>query len=341
MPITVQPGAAPPPTEVAPSPARSARLMWAILGVVLIADLLDLLDATITNIAAPTIVAHLGGGPALVKWLGAGYALAMGTLLVVGGRLGDKSGQRTLFLVGMAGFPLASAICGLAPSPAVLVIARVVQGGFGALLIPQGMAIMTKAFPKDMLTKALAAFGPMLGLCSAGGPVLAGFIIDANIAGLSWRPVFLINIVIGGAGLIAAIRLLPRVSADPTTRVDLTGSVLLGGAVFSLLYGLIQGSSNGWSIAPIVLLGAAAVFFAGFCRRQTTAAQPLLKPALLANRGFTSGLAVGLAFFPALRGLIYVISLFLQTGLRYTPGHASLPLLPMTPALLLPPRAAL
>ncbi len=335
MPITVQPGAAPPPTEVTPSPAGSAKLMWAILGVVLVADLLDLLDATITNIAAPTIVAHLGGGPALVKWLGAGYALAMGTLLVVGGRLGDKDGQRTLFLVGMAGFTLASAICGLAPSPAVLVIARVVQGGFGALLIPQGMAIMTKAFPKDMLTKALAAFGPMLGLCSAGGPVLAGFIIDANIAGLSWRPVFLINIVIGGAGLIAAIRLLPRVSADPTTRVDLTGSVLLGGAVFSLLYGLIQGSSNGWSIAPIVLLGAAAVFFAGFCRRQTTAAQPLLKPALLANRGFTSGLVVGLAFVAALSGLIYVISLFLQTGLRYTPGHASLALRPMIAVLIL------
>jgi EmrB/QacA subfamily drug resistance transporter len=309
--------------------------MWAILGVVLVADLLDLLDATITNIAAPTIVAHLGGGPTLVKWLGAAYALAMGTLLVVGGRLGDKYGQRRLFLVGMTGFTLASVLCGLAPSPAVLIIARVVQGGFGALLIPQGMAIMTKTFPKDTLTKALAAFGPMLGLCSAGGPVLAGFIIDANIGGLSWRPVFLLNIVLGGAGLIAAIRLLPRVEADPATRVDLTGSVLLGAAVFSLLYGLIQGSSNGWSTTPVLLLGAAAVFFAGFCRRQTTAAQPLLKPALLANKGFTSGLVVGLAFFAALSGLIYVISLFLQTGLRYSPGRTSLALLPMIAGLIL------
>jgi EmrB/QacA subfamily drug resistance transporter len=335
MPITVQPDAAPPSAEPTMSPAGSAKLMWAVLGVVLVADLLDLLDATITNIAAPAIVAHLGGGPALIKWLGAGYALAMGTLLVVGGRLGDKYGQRRVFLVGMAGFTLASASCGLAPGPAVLIIARVVQGGFGALLIPQGMAIMTKTFPKDMLTKALAAFGPMLGLCSAGGPVLAGFIIDANIAGLSWRPVFLINIVLGGAGLIAAVRLLPRVDADPAVRVDLTGSVLLGGAVFSLLYGLIQGSSDGWSIAPIVLLGVAAVFFASFCRRQVTAAQPLLKPALLANKGFTSGLIVGLAFFAALSGLIYVISLFLQTGLGYTPGRASLALLPMIAGLIL------
>jgi EmrB/QacA subfamily drug resistance transporter len=335
MPVTVQPDAATPSNAGTPSAAVSARLMWAILGVVLVADLLDLLDATITNIAAPTIVANLGGGPALVKWLGAAYALAMGTLLVVGGRLGDKYGQRRMFLVGMAGFTLASVVCGLAPSPAVLIIARVAQGGFGALLIPQGMAIMTKTFPREMLGKALAAFGPMLGLASAGGPVLAGFIIDANIAGLSWRPVFLINIVLGGAGLIAAIRLLPRVEADPATRVDLTGSVLLGAAVFSLLYGLIQGSSNGWSTVPVALLCAAAVFFAGFGRRQVTAVQPLLKPALLANKGFTSGLVVGLAFFAALSGLIYVISLFLQTGLRYTPGHTSLALLPMIAGLIL------
>jgi len=335
MSITAQPDAAPPPTEVTPSPAGSAKLMWAILGVVLVADLLDLLDATITNIAAPTIVTHLGGGPALVKWLGAAYALAMGTLLVVGGRLGDKYGQRRLFIVGMTGFTLASAVCGLAPSPAVLIIARAVQGAFGALLIPQGIAIMTKTFPKDMLAKAFSAFGPLLGLCSVGGPVLAGFIIDANIAGLSWRPIFLINIVLGGAGLIAAIRLLPRVDADPATRVDLTGSLLLGGAMFSLLYGLIQGSSNGWTIVPIAFLGAAAVLFAGFCRRQITAAQPLLKPALLANKGFTSGLVTGLAFFAALSGLNYVISLFLQTGLRYTPGHTSLALLPMIAGLIL------
>jgi len=333
--MTVQPDAAQSPTAAAPPPAASAKLMWAIFGVVLIADLLDLLDATITNIAAPTIVAHLGGGPALVKWLGAGYALAMGTLLVVGGRLGDKYGQRRLFLVGMAGFTLASAVCGLAPGPAVLIIARVLQGGFGALLIPQGIAIMTKTFPKDMLGKAFSAFGPMLGLCAVGGPVLAGFIIDANIAGLSWRPVFLINIVLGGAGLIAAARLLPRIDADPATSVDFTGSVLLGGAVFSLLYGLIQGSSDGWTIVPVAFLGAAAVLFAGFGRRQVTAAQPLLKPALLANKGFTSGLVTGLAFFAALSGLNYVISLFLQAGLHYTPGRTSLALLPMIIGLIL------
>src|SRR5215813_2318467 len=187
-----------------PSPSTSSTLMWALLVVVLIADLLDLLDSTITNIAAPAIVADLGGGSALVKWLGASYALAMGTLLVAGGRLGDRYGQRRIFLIGMTGFTLASAACGLALNPAMLIAARILQGGLGALMIPQGIAIMTRTFPRDMLAKALAAFGPLLGLSSIAGPVVAGFLIDANLAGLGWRPVFLINIVLGGVGLLAA-----------------------------------------------------------------------------------------------------------------------------------------
>jgi EmrB/QacA subfamily drug resistance transporter len=303
--------------------------MWALLVVVLIADLLDLLDSTITNIAAPAIVADLGGGSALVKWLGASYALAMGTLLVVGGRLGDRYGQRRVFLVGMAGFTLASAACGLALNPGMLIAARILQGGLGALMIPQGIAIMTRTFPRDMLAKAFAAFGPLLGLSSIAGPVVAGFLIDANVAGLGWRPVFLINIVLGGAGLVAASYLLPRVDAGAATRVDLLGSALLGGSVFSLLYGLIQGSGEGWSLVPIAYLGVAALLFAGFCWRQSTAREPLIKRSLLANRGFTSGLTVGLVFFAGLSGLVYVISLFLQTGLRYTAAHASLALLPM------------
>jgi EmrB/QacA subfamily drug resistance transporter len=329
MSITTKPETDPLSVEATPSSAVSVKLMWAILGVVLIADLLDLVDATVTNIAAPTIAARLGGGPALVKWLVAAYALAMGSLLIVGGRLGDKYGQRRVFLTGMTGFTLASAACGLAPDPALLIGARVLAGGFGALMIPQGLAIMTKTFGKEMLAKAFNAFGPILGLGAIGGPVLAGFIVQANIAGLSWRPVFLVNIVLGGAGLIAAVRLLPRDVSDPAVRIDLTGSLLLAGAMFSLLYGLIQGSTNRWTILPVLFLVAAAVLFAGFCRRQVTAAQPLLKPALLANKGFTSGLITGLAFFALQAGLFYVISLFLQTGLHYSPGRASLTMLPI------------
>src|ERR1051325_887691 len=189
---------------------RSRRLMWAILGLVLLADALDVIDATVTNIAAPTIARELGGGESLVKWLGPAYMLAMGVLLVVGGRLGDKFGQRRLFLVGMGGFTLASAVAGFAPNPSVLIVARVAQGAFGALLIPQGMAIMTKAFSRDMLAKAFGLFGPVLGLSSVGGPVLAGFIISADLFGLSWRPIFLANVILGTIGMVMAAKILPR-----------------------------------------------------------------------------------------------------------------------------------
>src|SRR3954468_6278885 len=242
---------------------RSSRLMWAILALVLLADALDVIDATITNIAAPTIAGELGGGERLIKWLGPAYMLAMGVLLVVGGRLGDKFGQRRLFLIGISGFTLASAVAGFSPDPALLIAARVAQGAFGALLIPQGMAIMTKAFDRDLLGKAFGLFGPVLGLSSVGGPVLAGCIIGADLFGLSWRPIFLANIALGVAGLVLAARILPRDGdGDRSTVVDGWGSGLLAVAMVGLLYGLIEGSTNGWSAVPIVSITVGVLFFA-------------------------------------------------------------------------------
>ena len=314
---------------------RSSRLMWAILGLVLLADALDVIDATVTNIAAPTIARELNGGESLIKWLGPAYMLAMGVLLVVGGRLGDKFGQRRLFLIGMGGFTLASAVAGFSPDPALLIVARVAQGAFGALLIPQGMAIMTKAFDRDMLAKAFGLFGPVLGLSSVGGPVLAGFIISADLFGLSWRPIFLVNIILGVIGLVMAVKILPRDDdGDRSTVVDGWGSGLLAVAMIGLLYGLIEGSTNGWSAVPVVSIAVGVLFFAAFAYRQRTATHPLIKPSLLKNRGFTSGMLVGLVVFAAGTGLIFVLSLFLQEGLHASPRDASLGLVPLTLGLI-------
>lgn len=310
---------------------RSSRRMWAILGLVLLADALDVIDATVTNIAAPTIAGELHGGERLIKWLGPAYMLAMGVLLVVGGRLGDKFGQRRLFLIGMGGFTLASAVAGFSPDPALLIAARVAQGAFGALLIPQGMAIMTKAFDREMLVKAFGLFGPVLGLSSVGGPVLAGFIISADVFGLSWRPIFLINIVLGVGGLIMAVRILPRDGdGDRSTVVDVRGSGLLGVAVLGLLYGLIEGSTNGWGVIATGAIVVGVLFFAAFAHRQRTAADPLITPSLMKNRGFTSGLAVCLVAVAAGSGLLFVLSLFLQEGLHVGPRGTSLGLVPLT-----------
>jgi EmrB/QacA subfamily drug resistance transporter len=320
---------------------RSSCLMWAILGLVLLADALDVIDATVTNIAAPTIARDLNGGESLIKWLGTAYMLAMGVLLVVGGRLGDKFGQRRLFLIGIGGFSLASAVAGVSPDPALLIAARVAQGAFGALLIPQGMSIMMKAFSREMLTKALGLFGPVLGVSSVGGPVLAGFIISANLFGLSWRPIFLINVILGGIGLVMAAKILPRDDGNRSTVVDGWGSGLLAAAMAGLLYGLIEGSTHGWSAVPVASIVAGVLFFAAFAYRQRTAADPLILPSLLRNRGFTSGMLVGLAVFAAGTGLIYVLSLFLQEGLHASPRDAAVALVPLTLGLILSAFAAM
>jgi EmrB/QacA subfamily drug resistance transporter len=326
--VTTVPAPLDPAAE--PQTVPSSAVLWAILGVILIADMVDLLDSTLTTIAAPSIVRDLGGGALLLKWLGSSYALAMGVLLVVGGRLGDRYGQRRLFLLGLLGFTLASAACGLSLSPGMIIVARLCQGACGALLIPQGMAIMTAAFPRDFMARAFSAFGPALGIAMVGGPPLGGFIITANIAGLGWRPMFLINIVLGGIGCIAAMRVLPELPGDRTTAVDGQGAVFLGGAMLGLMYGLITGSTNGWTLLPIGCMLGALLCFALFCFRQVVAKQPLIKPALLQNRGFTAGLVLGLFYFAVVSGLLYVVSLFLQLGLGRSARGAALDLIPLT-----------
>ena len=314
---------------VAASPARMTTRLRLILVVVILADVLDLMDSTITNIAAPTIVRDIGGGESLIKWLGASYALAMGVLLVVGARLGDRYGKRRMFLVGIAGFTQASLAAGLSIDPVMLITARLFQGGFGALLIPQGIGLLIASFNREQMRGAFSVFGPVMGASAILGPILAGFIISANIGGLTWRPIFLINIVLGGAGFAAALRVLPR-DSEPAERVliDGLGASLLGASMFGLIYGLIEGSTDGWTALPIGFLAAGAALLAAFWVRQRTAADPLILPSLLANRGFTAGMLLGLAFFAAVNGLAYVISLFFQTGLGMTARAASIALSP-------------
>ncbi len=326
--ITSDPrGTAQPPRTADPS--RLTTQLRLILAIVLLADVLDLMDSTITNIAAPTIVRDIGGGESLIKWLGASYALAMGVLLVVGGRLGDRYGKRRMFLVGIAGFTVASLVCGLSVDPAMLVAGRLVQGGFGALLIPQGIGIMLGAFAREQLPRVFSAFGPVMGASAVLGPIVAGFIISADIAGLTWRPIFLINIVLGTIGFIAALRLLPHDGPASAVPIDGLGSGLLGASMLGLIYGLIEGSTEGWTALPVLCLAAGAAAFAGFGVRQRMAADPLILPSLLTNRGFTAGLLLGLAFFAAVNGLAYVISLFFQTALGLTASAAAIALSPV------------
>lgn len=301
-----------------------------MLAVVLMADVLDLVDGTLTSIAAPAIARDLGGGSGFISWLGTAYTLALGVFLVLGGRLGDRFGQRRLFLLGMAGFTLSSLACGLSPNTGLLIAARFAQGAFGALLIPQGMAILTTTFSRTELGIAFSVFGPALGLSAMAGPLLGGLIIDADIAGLGWRPMFLINIVIGLIGLPIAAWVLPKVPARPDVWLDGPGSLLLGLAMLAAIYGLIDGAEAGWFGGAGVALMAALVLFCAFARRQMTAEAPIILASLFRSRGFVSGLIVGFAFFAVVNGLVFIISLFLQGTLAVSPSGAALRMMPMT-----------
>lgn len=316
------------------APTLSPARRWAILAVILAADVMDLLDSTITNIAAPTIARDLGGGEALIQWLGASYALALGVLLVIGGRLGDKFGRRRIFLIGLVGFTLASIACGLSLSPEMIIVGRLIQGAFGALLIPQGFGILAATWPRDQIGKAFSSFGPVLGLSAVCGPILAGFLIQADLFGLGWRSMFLINIVLGAGANFLAINLLPRDTGSADTRLDVIGSGLLAGTMLGVLYGLIDGANNGWAGLSLGALAAGVVLFFLFCSRQRTADAPIIEPSLFRNRGFTSGLILGLAVFASVAGLMYVLSLFMQGGLGYSPINAALQLAPMAAGII-------
>ncbi|MEU8236502.1 MFS transporter [Actinoplanes sp. NPDC048967] len=306
------------------------KTRWLVLSVVLVAAVMDLLDATVMNVAAPTVRAALGGGEATVQWMTAGYTLAFGVLLVIGGRLGDRWGRRRLFLIGAIGFTLASVACAAAVSPAMLVTARVVQGALGALMIPQGFGVLTAVFTDARQRgRAFSLFGPVSGLAGIGGPILAGVLIAWDLGGLGWQLVFLLNVPLGVFAVLGALAWMPADRGDRTARLDPVGAVLVAAGSAVVVLPLIQGREAGWPWWTFALLAAGLVAFALVAVRQRTSASPIVAPALLRRRPFVAGLAVAVVFFAGTGGLMLVLSLFLQLGLHYSALHAGLALAPV------------
>jgi EmrB/QacA subfamily drug resistance transporter len=310
-------------------PRPTTRLPWAVLAIVLIADVMDLVDGTIVNVAAPSIRGDLGGGDSAMQWLVAAYGLAFAVLLITGGRLGDLLGRRRLFIAGIVAFTTSSVLCAVAPSIGVLIALRGLQGASGALLIPQGFGMLKEVFPSEQLTKAFAAFGPVMGLSAVIAPILGGALIDADLLGSGWRAIFLVNAPLGVAGLIGALRVMPRTAGAPGTRLDPGGAVIASAAAFALIYPLVQGRELGWPAWSFVLLAAGIAgfgLFAAYERRHRERA--LIAPSLLANRAFTSGIVVAVCFFAGMIGLNLVISLFCQVGEHFSPLRTGLTLAP-------------
>ncbi|MEV4250612.1 MFS transporter [Streptosporangium canum] len=315
-----------------PATAGPYRWRWIALCVILAAEAMDLLDSMITTIAAPSIQADLGGPSSMIQWLSAGYTLAMAVGLVTGGRLGDLYGRRRMFAVGALGFTLCSLLCGLAASPELLIGSRVLQGLFGAVMVPQGLGMIKEMFPPGELAAAFGAFGPIMALSTVAGPVLAGWLIDADLFGAGWRMIFLINLPIGLISLLGAIRYLPESKPPHAARLDLTGTGLVSAASFLLVFPLVQGRDLDWPAWTFASMAASIVIFIFFGRHQSrkerAGGAPLVVMSLFRKRAFSGGLVTGLAFFSGMIGFSLVFGLYTQIALGYDPLKAGLAGLP-------------
>lgn len=282
------------------------------------AFMMDLIDLTIVNVALPSIQRDLGAGAAAMQWMVAGYAVAFAVLLITGGRLGDTHGYRRLFMVGVAGFTATSLLCGAAVSPAMLVLSRLAQGAAAALMLPQVMSLIQVMYPPAERIGALAIFGVLGGLAAVLGPILGGLLIEADLFGLGWRPIFLINGPLGVAGLVGAWRVLPSGRSSRASGVDVPGTVLVAATLLAVILPLMQGREAGWPWWCLASLAAAPILgllFLRHVRRRSLTGTALVDPQLFANRGFTIGVCISLCFQAVTAGLLFILTLTLQYGL--------------------------
>jgi len=301
---------------------------WLALTVVLVAGFMDLLDVTIVNVAVSSILRDLRAEYAQIEWIVAGYVLGFAAVLITGGRLGDIFGRKRLFLIGVGGFTIASALCGVASGPAVLIGARFLQGAMAGLMVPQILAIIHVTFPAEERRKVFGLWGGVLGSASVAGLIIGGLLVQWNLAGLEWRPIFLVNVPVGVAAVVAAWFVVPESRSPSAPRLDLIGMVLAVAGVLMLVYPLAEGRSLGWPVWTFLLMAGAVVVLALFVAyerwRTRTVGSPLVVLSLFRARTFASGMVVWLIFWVALGGFFLVWTLYLQVGLGWTPLRAGL-----------------
>ncbi|MCX5213326.1 MFS transporter [Kitasatospora sp. NBC_00240] len=325
----------PPATPVRPDERTSAAPELSPLGLftLLLGAALPLIDFFIVNVALPTIDQDLQAGPALLELVVAGYGVAYAVLLVLGGRLGDTVGRRRLFLAGMAAFGLTSLACGLAPDAWTLVVARVAQGAAAALMMPQVLATIQSTTQGPRKARAMGLYGATIGLSMVAGQILGGVLVAADIAGTSWRAVFLVNVPVALLGLILAARSVPETRSAQPASVDVPGTLLLAASLITLLLPLTEGRAAGWPVWTWVMLALFPVSVAAFCwielRADRAGRTPLVPPSLFRSVPLRRGLALLLPLMLGFSGFMFVFAVALQQGLRMGPVEAGLALTPM------------
>ncbi|WP_235915463.1 MFS transporter [Puerhibacterium puerhi] len=307
----------------------SSRRRWLAVAVLMLGAAIALLDTTIVNVALPTIRTSLQAPEATLQWIISGYALAYGLALIPAGRVGDRVGHRWVYLVGIAGFTLASWWCAQAGGATELVVARVVQGLFGGIFFPAVGATIQVLFTGRDRGKAFGALGAVIGVASAAGPLVGGVLIEQGADDDAWRSIFYVNLPFGALAVLGALLLLPRGAARrqfaARTGTDLGGLALLTAALVALLVPLIQGESSGWPLWTWLCLAGGALllvvfgaFELGVARRDRVS--PLVPPHLFSHRAFTGGVILALVYFAAFTSIFFTISILWQTGL----GHSAL-----------------
>jgi EmrB/QacA subfamily drug resistance transporter len=286
------------------------------------------LDATVVGIALPRIGSDFGAGVSSLQWLVTAYTLTLAAFLLLGGALGDHYGRRRIFTYGVVWFAVASAICAMAPSPWVLIIARALQGVGAALLTPGSLAILQSSFAPEDRSRAIGAWSGFGALANAGGPIVGGYLLSVG----SWRWLFLLNLPLALLVLEVTRRYVPETS-DPsaTGRIDVPGAVWAVLALSTVTFGLIEAPDRGWSSTAVIgcfVVGAGAA--AGFAVTERRSDSPMLPPSIFAARQFAATNAVTFLVYGALGGALFLLPVALQQVAGYTPLAAGLTLLPVT-----------
>jgi len=324
------------PAQVTPGQAAQEEghpRRWLMLPVILIAMFMAGFDIWAVNVAAPSLQRDLHVSDAALQLIVGGYAFMYATGMVTGGRLGDLFGYKRLFLIGVVTFALASLACGLAPTAGALVAFRLVQGLTGAVMVPQVVALITASFPARERSRALGWYGATMGLGFVSGQILGGGLIQANLLGLGWRAIFLVNVPVGVLAVIVAGVVVPRARGRRRPRLDPLGALGVSGGLALALVPLTLGRDEGWPAWTWISLAAAAPALAATVaweRRLTRqGGEPVLDLALFRDRAFSAGLLLNFVAIFFFGSFMFVLTLLLQAGLGLSPLHAGIVNLPL------------
>jgi MFS family permease len=323
-------------TLVAGRSARRAELPgpgpWAILAVVLAGQFMAVLDASVVNVAAPSIHADLHTSGAGLQLVIAGYVITYAVLLVTGARLGDIIGHRRMFLSGLALFTLASLGCGLAVSSGMLVALRFIQGAGAAAMIPQVLSLIQRSYTGTARARPMRLYAAVLAGGAVAGQVVGGVMVSADLLGSTWRPVFLLNVPIGVILFVAGLRFLPQGRGEPGRRLDLAGVAVLTPAVLALVLPLVLGQSEHWPLWGWACLAGSAVLFVVFAlverRVGARGGSPLIPGRLVRLPGVATGVVALFCVMAVFGGYFFALALHLQGGLGDSPMRAGLTFAP-------------